>query len=155
MVDQTLSYKTLVFNTVTAINCAFSPANKSLHTALIKVCVAIWNMACISHCCYCCWNTPPAASLCSHPLFDLHKRSASINRCQWGHFFRMEHTFMSDAILSDCPSAAIYHTATACNGILVGRFNLYCHYHQHPPTPSSWSGGITLRAALLYISLEI
>jgi len=34
------------------------------------------------------------------------------------------HTFMSDSILSDCPSAAICHTTT-WNGILVGRFNLY------------------------------
>ena len=37
------------------------------------------------------------------------------------------HTFVSDAILSVCPSAAICHTATKCNGILVGRFSLYCH----------------------------
>ena len=35
--------------------------------------------------------------------------------------------FHSDAILSDCSSAAISHTATKCNGILVGRFSLYCH----------------------------
>jgi len=33
----------------------------------------------------------------------------------------------SDAILSGCPSAAICYTTTKCNGILVGRFNLYCH----------------------------
>jgi len=25
------------------------------------------------------------------------------------------------------PSAAIYHTATTCNDIVAGRFNLYCH----------------------------
>ena len=34
---------------------------------------------------------------------------------------------MSDAILSDCPSAAICHMARKCNGILAGRFNPYCH----------------------------
>jgi len=34
---------------------------------------------------------------------------------------------MSDAILSDCPSAANCHIAATCNGTLVGRFNLYCH----------------------------
>jgi len=34
---------------------------------------------------------------------------------------------MSDAALSDCPSAAICHTATTYNGILMGRFSLYCH----------------------------
>ena len=37
------------------------------------------------------------------------------------------HTSMSDIILSDCLSAANCHVATTCNGILVGRFNLYCH----------------------------
>ena len=36
------------------------------------------------------------------------------------------HTSMSDTILSDCPSA-ICRIATKRNGILVGRFNLYCH----------------------------
>ena len=36
-------------------------------------------------------------------------------------------TSMSDAILSDCPSAVICHTATKFNGILAGRFNLCCH----------------------------
>ena len=36
-------------------------------------------------------------------------------------------TSVSDAILSNYPSAAICHTAPKCNGILVGIFNLYCH----------------------------
>jgi len=36
------------------------------------------------------------------------------------------HALMSDTVLSDCPSAALCHTATTCNGILVGRFSLYC-----------------------------
>ena len=31
---------------------------------------------------------------------------------------------MSDAIWSDCPSAAIYHRATKCNSILVGSVTL-------------------------------
>ena len=61
------------------------------------------------------------------------------SKCQWmsvGAFFSawrnsVTHlcfilTSMSDAILSDCPSAAICHTATECNGILVGRFKLCC-----------------------------
>ena len=62
------------------------------------------------------------------------------------------HTAMSDAILSDCPSAAICHTATTCNGILVGRFSLCCH-----PSTSAYDlvgrhnklGGITFRAAFI------
>ena len=36
-------------------------------------------------------------------------------------------TSMSDANLSDGPSAVICRTATKFNGILAGRFNLYCH----------------------------
>ena len=44
-------------------------------------------------------------------------------------------------ILSDCPSATICHMATICNGIFVGRFNLYC------PTTNIclWHHGLTLR----------
>ena len=40
-------------------------------------------------------------------------------------------TSMSDSILSDCPSAAICHTATTWSRILVGRFNLYCPTNIH------------------------
>ena len=32
-------------------------------------------------------NAPFIAALCSHPLFGLHEHSASINECQWVHFF--------------------------------------------------------------------
>jgi len=37
------------------------------------------------------------------------------------------HPSMSDAVLWDCPSAVICHMATKFDGILVGKFNLYCH----------------------------
>ena len=37
------------------------------------------------------------------------------------------HTLMSDAIVSECPSAAVCHTTTTCNGMLVGRFSIYCY----------------------------
>lgn len=60
---------------------------------------------------------------------------------------------MSDTILSECPSAATYHTATKWNGTLLGRFNLYCH----PSTSASDSigqhhttGSITFRSALVF-----
>ena len=33
-----------------------------------------------------CWNIPPAASLCSHPLFGLQKHSESTKECQWVSF---------------------------------------------------------------------
>ena len=64
----------------------------------------------------------PTTSLCSHPLLGPRKCLESIDECQWVSSFstwrnsiphlRFIHTSMSDAILSDCPSAAICHTAT-------------------------------------------
>ena len=95
--------------------------------------MVIWNVAYLSGCCCHCWNTPPTALLCSHPLFCLHKCSASVNEC---HFFCKEkfhsapllHThFHVRCLLPDYPSAAICHMATNCNEILVVRLNLYCH----------------------------
>ena len=99
--------------------------------------------------CQHCWSTPPTASLCSHPLLGLHKCSTSVSECQWMSFFRWRnsvshlcsvHTSMSDAILSDCPSAAICHTTTEYNRILVRRFNLYCH---NTTTTCLWRCGPT------------
>ena len=106
-------------------------AHKNLH----QLCMAIRNVACLSHPCHHCWNTPPTASLCSHPLFGLQKFSASINECQWApsflhgeiHFYTFFLYALPDTILSDYSFAAIFHMATECNGILVGRFNLCCH----------------------------
>ena len=66
--------------------------------------------------------------LCSHPLFVVHK-------CHCVPFFSartssVPHlcficTSVSGAIFSCSLSAAICCTAAKCNGILVGRFNLY------------------------------
>ena len=92
----------------------------------------------VTHCCCChCWNTPPTTSLWSHPLFGVHKCSSRIDECQGVQFFSawrdsVTHlcftcTSMLNAILSDCPSAAIHHMPTKSKGILAGRFNLYCH----------------------------
>ena len=125
----------LHFNTVTTISYAFSPAvNKSLHAVLITISTSGGD-----HChCHHCWNGPLTASLYSHPLFGLHKCWASIDKCEWMQFFFSVwrnlmthlcfiHTSMSDAILSDCPSAVISHTVTQCKRTLAGRFNLCCH----------------------------
>ena len=92
---------------------------KSLHATFVKICMAIWNMACLSH-----------------PLFGLHKCSASVNKYQCAIFSTWRNsvtchcstcTSMSDTILSHCPSATICQTSTKCNGMLVGRFSLYSH----------------------------
>lgn len=40
------------------------------------------------------------------------------------------------SVLSNCPSAAIYHIATKFDGILVGRCNLYCHTSNIYPSAS-------------------
>ena len=90
-IEKILSDKTLVFNIVTTINYAFSPVmNKTLHTMLVKICMAVQNAACFSHPCHHCWNTPPTASLCSYPQFDLHiiqQMWMNVNGC---HLFHVE-----------------------------------------------------------------
>ena len=116
--------------------CIFTSDGQELACHAHKICLVVQKAVCISCCCLCCWNTPSTGSLCSHPLFGLHKCSTSISECHLVPFFlyvgiRLHtsafiHTSMSDDILSDCPSAAICRTATKCNGILVGRFHLYC-----------------------------
>ena len=62
---------------------------------------------------------------------------STFSKCQWMSMGAIFSTWKNsvkllcfihtDTILSDCPSAAICHTARNCNGILVGRFNFYCH----------------------------
>ena len=98
---------------------------------------------------------------CAHILFGLQKPSASISEYQWVPFFLTEefidapllHTSMLDAILSDCPSATICHTGTKCNGILVERFNHYCHTIKIFDTvrKHNKTGDITYGAALVFI----
>ena len=52
LIEQTLSYRSLFFNTVTTVNCAFLLAmNKNEHAALVKICMAVWSVACLS--CHC------------------------------------------------------------------------------------------------------
>ena len=63
-----------------------------------------------SHCYHHCWNAPPTASLCSHPLFGLYKHSESVSECQWVQLLPawrnsvthlcFIHTSTSDTILS-------------------------------------------------------
>ena len=143
---------------VTASSYSFLPAmNKSLHAALIKTCTIRGDHCCCRHC----WNTPPTASLCSHPLLFPQKYSASINEMSVGAIFSAQRNsvphwcfmcvFMSYAILSYCPSAAICLMATKCKRILVGRFTFYWG-----PTSASGiqgqhnkTGGIIFRASLI------
>ena len=107
LTEQTLTYTTVFVNIVTIISHALlAVMNKSLHAVLVNICMAIWNMACLTCCWHQFWNAPPPASLCSHPLFGLYKCSTRINDCQWVPFFlhgRIQwHTFASHAL--PCPT---------------------------------------------------
>ena len=135
LVEQILSYKTPFLSVVITISYAFSPAmNKNLQTVLEKICKLVWKMAC-----FC---VALATSEKHHPqphcahircLVSLNTQQASMNVSAILSMEELNSTslllihFMSDAILSDCSSAAICHTATKCNEILLGCLNLHCN----------------------------
>ena len=120
------------FHVVTTISYPFSPVtNKSLHAVLVKIsrgdplslspllkrtthCLAVLR-----------------ATVWSVQTFSKHRwMSVGATFSTWRYsapLFCLIRTSMSDTIMSDCPSAAICHTATTWNGILVGRFIVYCH----------------------------
>jgi len=145
--EQILSRK-LFFNTVTTSTSGFSPVmNRADPLSLLLCCSA-----------------PPTISLCSQPLFCLLKYSASISECQGVPFFpawrnSVPHlcslrTSMSNTILSDCLSAAIFHRATTHIGILVGRLNLSCYPTTiHHMGQYNEIGDVTFRAALSYMPI--
>lgn len=129
-----LNYRTLFF-TVTTICYVFSPTmSKSLHALRVKICMVIQKVVCLFHCCHHCWNTPPTTH-CAHMhslvSINIQKASMNVTGC---HFFLVEefsdtpllhphfHVRCYSISLSLC---CICHTATTCNSILVGRFNLY------------------------------
>ena len=134
LIEEICSYGALCFNSHHHELCIFTSNEQEFvcfhckKSAPAEVTRCFWQ---------CCCNAPPTTSLCSHPLFDLHKLSTGISKCQWVSFFSTWRSSipclwficasMSDAILSECPSAAICCMATTCNGILVGRYNLYCY----------------------------
>jgi len=110
----------------------------SLHAMLIKICLAVWNIAHLSHHCGHCWNVPPTASLCSHSLFGLNKYSLWINGC---HFFFPHGEFNSTPLFhprfhvryhSVRLPLCCYHVATKFNTILVGNSTSTAN-HQHLP----------------------
>ena len=120
--------------------------NKSLHAMLIKICVAIWNMARLSGHCHHCWNTLP--SHCAHIhymyIYNIYiQHSASVDEYQWAQFFSTQrnsvthlcfiHTSVSDIILSNCPFAAII---TQEHSLM--EYWQKGSYHQHPPL-TSWA----------------
>ena len=87
--------------------------SKSLHVTLENICMAVRNVAGLSHHCLHCWNVPPTASLCSHSLFGFQQCSANINECQsqWMPFFprggNQWHTFTSSTLSCQTPFCQI------------------------------------------------
>lgn len=118
------------FNIVTTINSAFSPAKKQepVHHRQKSASRAPTSPL-LKH--------TIRSSLCSHPLFTLHKHTACVNECQrvpsfstWKNSMAQLcfiYTSLSGVILSDCPSAAFCCAVTKCNEKLVGSFILYSH----------------------------
>jgi len=127
----------------------------TLHCVMWQLCMALWNMTCLSHFCHC-WNvTHP--SLCSHPLFGLHQRSASVSECQWVPFFSagknsMVHLWsiyvsMSDTILS-LPLCCHLSHGNKMSQNIGGEVQPLLPYHHHLPLVL-WAIVIKQKALLL------
>ena len=150
LIEQILSYKTLFFNIVTIFSqfmwmsrssCSSYHAWRFSWPWLSGTWISYHftvTTAEVSH----------PLSHCAHIqcLVSINVQQASMNDSgcvfilyrgiQWHSFI---HTSMSYAILSDCSSAAICHTAPTCNGILVGRFSPTAI----PPPSALWWHGPT------------
>ena len=109
-----------ISNLVTTISYVFSPAvNRSLQVTLIKICTIRANL--LLHSCYDSatadtLHPPPRAHIPCLVCINVQQASMNVSGC---HFFCMGefnstpllHS-VSDAMLSNFPSAAICHTAT-------------------------------------------
>jgi len=116
--DRANQLENTIFNIVTTISCAFSLALNKRSEMVFKVpsnlsqANILWFYATVittvmhCHCCHS-WNAPRTAPLCSHPLFGLHKHSASINKCQCVQVFACGEspwcTFTSQALPCQTP----------------------------------------------------
>ena len=147
--EQILSYKTQFFNSVTIISWVLSPAiDKSLQChAFNYLHQQRWPTVTVTtdethhplpHCAHIHWLVSTASVSVNGCHFFLH------GRIQWHTCFI--HTAMSDAILPDCPAAAVCHMARKCNGILVGS-SASIAIHQCPPL-MPWASKIKQEALL-------
>ena len=129
MIEQILSYEAVLFNAVTTISFAFSPAlNKSMHAVLVKICASRGDPPLLLV-----LLKPPPAPHCAHIhcLISINVQQVSMGATFSTWRISVTHlcsicASISDAILSDCSSAAICHTATKFNGMLAGWFSPYC-----------------------------
>ena len=78
MVEQSLGYKTLIYNTFMTISRATSPVmKKSLQAMHITICTSRGAPLSLSLL----LQHTTTTSLCPHPLFGLHEHSASVDEC--------------------------------------------------------------------------
>ena len=141
---------------------------KSMHATLLKTCVAIQNTACHSYCHCHCWNASPTTSLCSHPLFGLHKCPAIVDKCQWVPFFLhggiQAHSFTSYALPCQtwfCQTAPLLPSVTRQQHVREYWWESSTSTAIPPPSTSdvvgqhNKVGGTAFRAALIEWSLML
>ena len=134
MKEQILSYRTLLSIIVTVISW-FVQMNWLRWSPFYGVtALVIWNV----------FSAPDTIAEMHHPLshcahihclvsINVQQALRNISVYNFSHMEEFSshlcfiHTSMSDAILSECPSAIISHMAIKCNGILAGKLNLYCN----------------------------
>jgi len=118
---------------ITTIDYAFSLGmNQSLHAVLVKTCTTGSDPLSLL-------SLLKRTTSCHTVLIPTVWSPQTFSKCQrmsvgaifstWRNSIPhicIIHTSMSDAILSDCCSAAICPMAPKCNIILMGKFSLYC-----------------------------
>ena len=65
------------------------PWARALRFVVWQLCMAIWNMACLSHCSPHCWNSPPTHCANTYCLIFINVQQASVN-ANGCHFSCME-----------------------------------------------------------------
>ena len=99
LIEEICSYGALCFNSHHHELCIFTSNEQEFacfhckKSAPAEVTRCFWQ---------CCCNAPPTTSLCSHPLFDLHKLSTGISKCQWVSFFFHMEEFNSMPLVHLC-----------------------------------------------------
>ena len=133
LVEHVLRYKRVSFNLVTTISHELSPAmNKSL-----PACKNLHEQRSSTVSLITAETHHPLPPHCAHIHCLVSINVQQVSECVTGCNLFCKEEFSaplcfirastSDGILSECPSAAFCCMAMTCNGILVGRYNLYCY----------------------------
>ena len=87
--------------------------NKSLHAVVVKIYMAVWNVACLSRCCHHCWSFFYVEEFCSTPLLHMH--------------FHVRHNFVRLSLWCHLSHSNEMWWNTG------GKVQPLLPYHQHPP----------------------